>query len=186
MTRQPWIVIWRLIDALNEEQDRLLAHELSAHDVSWSARAAAVSVLVNFSEHDTSWHGLVSSLIDPDGRVQTVAQAVLPGLLGAEKSRSVRWESAQEPLMALLDGTNLFAFPTVLKLLAATEIGPAFGRQLIRGAPDLLLAYVGAEHEGTRESAIGFLKFVSGEDFGANPEAWSEWLSRPPDVEIRK
>ena len=173
--------IWRLIDALNGEQDRLLAHELSAHDASWSARAAAVSVLVSFSEDDATWHRLVSDLIDPDGRVQTVAGAVLRGLLGAEENRSVRWESAHEPLMALLDGTNLFAFPIVLELLAATEIAPAFGRHLIRSAPDLLLAYVGAEHEGTRESAIDFLKLVSGEDFGANPEAWSEWLSRPPD-----
>lgn len=178
--------VWGLIDALNEERDRLLAHELASHDASWSARAAAVSVLANFSEHDTSWHGLVSSLIDPDGRVQTVAAAVLRGLIGAQDIRSVPWESAHEPLMALLDGTNLFAFPTVLELLAATEIGPAFARQLIRGAPDLLLAYAGAEHEETRETAIGFLKFVSGEDFGPSPEAWSEWLSRPPDVAIRE
>jgi hypothetical protein len=174
--------IWGLVDALDDEQDRLLAHEVLANDSSWSARATAASVLVNFSAQDGAWHDLVSTLIDPDGRVQTLAGAVLRGLIGVERGRSrpVRWESTQEPLMALLKGTNLFAFPTILELLAATEVRPALARQLIRGAPDLLLGYVGAEHEGTRETAIEFLKFVSGEDFGANPEAWSEWMNLPP------
>jgi len=177
--------IWGLIDALDHEQDRLLAHEVLAHDSSWSSRAAAASVLRNFSPQDAAWHDLVSTLIDPDGRVQTLAGAILRGLIGVERGRNrpVRWESAQEPLAALLDGTNLFAFPTVLELLAATEVRSALARQLIRRAPDLLLAYVGAEHEGTRETAIEFLKFVSGEDFGANPEAWSEWLNRGATLE---
>ena len=154
--------IWGLIDALDHEQDHLLAHEVLAHDSSWSSRAAAASVLGNFSAQDAAWHDLVSTLIDPDGRVQTLAGAVLRGLIGVERGRSrpVRWESAQEPLAALLDGTNLFAFPTVLELLAATEVRSAFARQLIRGAPELLLAYVAAEHEGTRETAIEFLRFV--------------------------
>ncbi len=48
-----------------------------------------------------------------------------------------------------------------------------FVQQLVRERPSLLLAYVGAEHEGTREPAIAFLKAVSGEDFGADLDAWS-------------
>ena len=173
--------IWELIEAVDGEQDRLLAHEVLANDASWSSRAAAAIVLVNFSEHDAAWHDLMSSMIDPEDRVKGAAGAALRGLLGAERDHPVRWDAAREPLTAVLDGTNPFAFPTVLRVLAATEIEPAFGRQLIRGAPDLLLAYAGAEHEVTRESAIDFLKTVSGEDFGANPEAWSEWLNGPPD-----
>lgn len=46
-----------------------------------------------------------------------------------------------------------------------------FVRQLVRERPSLLLAYVGAEHEGTREPAIAFLKAVIGEDFGADLDA---------------
>ena len=173
--------VWELIEAVDGEQDRLLAHAILANDASWSSRAAAASVLVNFSEHDAAWHDLVSSTIDPEARVSGAAIAVLRGWILAERGRSVRWNAAREPLMALLDGTNPFAFQTVLRVLAATGINPAFGRQLIREAPDLLLAYVGAEHEMTRESAFGLFKTVSGEDFGANPEAWSDWLNGPPD-----
>ena len=145
----------------------------------------AAIVLVNFSEHDAAWHDLMSSMIDPEDRVKGAAGAALRGLLGAERDHPVRWDAAREPLTAVLDGTNPFAFPTVLRVLAATEIEPAFGRQLIRGAPDLLLAYAGAEHEVTRESAIDFLKTVSGEDFGANPEAWSDWLTGSPGRFLR-
>lgn len=169
--------VWELIAVMDGEQDRLLAHEILANDASWSARATAMSVLVNFSEHDAAWHDLISAMIDPDARVQAAADAALGGLTRSQKSRAVRWEAARESLMALLDGTNPYAFSTVLRVLVATGIEPTFGRQLIREAPDLLLAHVGAEHEKTRESAIDLLKTVSGEDFGADPEAWSEWLN---------
>ena len=97
-----------------------------------------------------------------------------------DSGRTVRWDAAREPLAAVLDGTNPFAFQEVLGAMAATGIEPALGRQLIREAPDLLLAHVGAEHETTREAAIDLLKTVSGEDFGADSEAWSEWLSGRP------
>ena len=171
---------WAMIEVLDGEEDRLLAHQVLTRDSAWSSRATAASVLANFSGHDAAWHGLMLTLTDPDGRVREVADAVLKGSVQAEIARPVGWIPAQESLVALLDGTNLWATPTVLKVLAATEIERDFGRQLIREAPDLLLAYVGAEHEETRQIAIDLLKIVSGEDFGRDPQAWSDWLSAPP------
>ena len=93
-----------------------------------------------------------------------------------ESGRAVRWDAARESIAAVLDGTNPFAFQVVVNTLTATGIEPALGKQLIREAPDLLLAHVGAQHESTRESAIDLLRAVSGEDFGADSEAWAEWL----------
>ena len=173
--------IWKRIEALAGEKDRLLAQEVLANDASWSSRATAASVLVNFTEHDAAWHALMSAMIHREVRVQGAAEAVLKGLLQSARGRPVRWDAARETLLALLYGTNPFVFPLVLRVLAATEIGPTFVRQIIREAPDLLLAYAGAEHEVTREPAIDLLEIVSGENLGANPEAWSEWLKRPPD-----
>ena len=169
--------VWALTDVMDGEQDRLLAHEILANDASWLARATAVSALVNFSKHDAAWHELISAMIDPDARVRAAADAALRGWARSQERRAVRWDAARESLVALLDGTNPSAFSTVLRVLVATGIEPAFGRQLIREAPDLLLAHIGAEHETTREPAIDLLKTVSGEDFGADPEAWSAWLS---------
>ncbi|MDE2805506.1 MAG: hypothetical protein OXN18_10220 [Gemmatimonadota bacterium] len=172
---------WAMIEVLDGDEDHLLAREVLSRDLSWSSRATAASVLANFSGHDTAWHDLMATLTDPDGRVQSAAEAVLRGFVQADRARPIRWEPAEEPLAALLDGTNLFASPTVMKVLATTQIEQEFGRRLLKEAPDLLLAYVGAKHEETREPAVDLLKIVSGEDFGADPHAWSEWLNAPPD-----
>lgn len=174
--------IWEQIEAMDGERDRLLARALLERDESWSSRAAAAVVLVNFSAHDATWHDLISTLVHPETRVQGAAEAVLRGFLKAERHRPVRWTGAWEPLSALLDGTNPFAFQAVLGVLVATEIEPEFGKQLIRGASDLVLAHVGVAHEGTRETAMDLLTMVSGEDLGADPDAWSEWLSGLPDA----
>lgn len=173
--------VWELIAALDGEQDRFLAHEILANDASWTSRAIAATVLLNFGEHDAAWHDLVSATIDPIGQVSGAATSVLRSLVQMESGRSVRWDAAREPIAAVLDGTNPFAFQEVVRALATTGIEPALGKQLIREAPDLLLAHVGAEHESTRESALSLLKAVSGEDFGADPEAWSEWLNGPAE-----
>ena len=151
------------------EDDRLLASEVLARDASWSSRAIAATILVNFSEHDAAWHDLIATMTDPVERVRDVAEAVLKGFTQTERTRPVRWDPARESLAALLDGTNLFGSRTVLKVLAATEVEREFGRRLIREAPDLLLAYVGAEHEETREAAIDLLRVATGEDFERIP-----------------
>ncbi|MXX59818.1 MAG: hypothetical protein F4246_03080 [Rhodothermaceae bacterium] len=169
--------VWDLVDRANGDEDFRLAHEVLARDSLWTARAVATLLLGNFIDDDSAWHGLVGSAIDTDGRVNTVAQRALDGL--AQQGRhSVDWSAAHGPLSALFSGTNPFAFEGVLEVLVATDIDPEFGQQLVRERPSLLLAYVGAEHEGTREPAIAFLKALSGEDFGADLDAWTAWINR--------
>ena len=99
----------------------------------------------------------------------------------AGKGRPVRWDAARAQLLAVLDGTSPYVFRTVLDVLAATASETTLAKELIREAPDLLLAHVGARHEITRQPAIDLLKAVSGEDFGADREAWAEWLDSPLD-----
>ena len=168
--------VWTMIEAVDSEQDRLLAHAVLARDASWSSRAIAASVLVNFSEHDAAWHDLVSAAIDPDDRVKGSAHGVLDAWIQAGKGRPVRWDAARESIMAVLDGTSPYVFRTVLDVLAATASETTLAKELIREAPDLLLAHVGAQHEITRQPAIDLLKAVSGEDFGTDSEAWADWL----------
>lgn len=168
--------VWTMIEAVGSEQDRLIAHAILARDASWSSRAIAASVLINFSEHDAAWHDLVSAAIDPEDRVKGSAHGVLQAWIQAGKGRPVRWDAARAQLLAVLDGTSPYVFRTVLDVLAATASETTLAKQLIREAPHLLLAHVGAQHEMTRQPAIDLLKAVSGEDFGADPEAWAVWL----------
>ena len=164
-----------LLDRADGEEDRRLAHEVLASDSSWLARSVATLVLGNFIDDDTSWHALMGSLIDPDARVGSVAMRMVDGLGLGEKD-SVDWSGARAHLSAVFGGSNPFAFRYVLNVLVKTDVDPEFARQLVRENPHLLLAYVGAEHEVTREPAVNFLTAVSGEDFGTDVEAWTAWV----------
>lgn len=168
--------VWDLVDSADSEEDRVLAHAVLARDSSASARAVATLVLGNFVNDETSWHGLVGSLIDSEGRVSTVARSTLSGLMRQDLD-PVEWSGARNALSAIFDGTNPFAFRVTLRLLMATGIDPEFGRHLVRESPDLLLAHVGAEHDFSRELAMAFLRTVSGEDFGPDVEAWAAWIN---------
>ena len=163
------------VEGATAEEDRHFAREVLARDASWSSRAIATLVLGNFLDNDTSWHGLVRSVIDPHAQVSSVALYMLEGLTRRWK-HPVDWIGARDPLLAILGGTNPFGFRDTLEVLVATDIDPEFGAQLVREEPDLLLAYAGAEHERTREPALAFLSAVSGEDFGTDMEAWRAWI----------
>lgn len=168
-----------LVGRANGDEDRRLAHEVLARDSSRSARAAATLVLGNFIDDDGAWYALAGSLIDSQARVRTVAGSILEGLI-AQGPDPVDWSGAGATLSALFGGTNPFAFIEIVKVLSLTGIDPAFGQQLVRGSPDLLLAHAGAEHERTREPALNFLRAVSGEDFGTDVEAWKGWVDGLP------
>ena len=168
--------VWDLLDRADGEEDRRLAHEVLASDPSWLARSVATLVLGNFIDDDSSWHALVESLIDPDAQVGSVAMSMVGGL-GLGKKGPVDWSGARASLSAILGGSNPFAFRYTLDILVATDVDPEFARQLVRENPDLLLAYVGAQHEMTREPAVDFLRAISSEDFGTDVEAWRAWIN---------
>lgn len=168
------------VEGATAEEDRRFAREVLARDASWSSRAIATLVLGNFLDDDTSWHGLVGSVIDPHAPVNSVARFMLKELTRRWK-RPVDWSGARGPLLAILGGTNPFVFRDTLEVLVATHIDPEFGAQLVREEPELLLAYAGAEHERIRDPALAFLSAVSGKDFGADVEAWRAWMDGGQD-----
>lgn len=173
--------VWSLLDRVDGRRDDRLAHELLARDSSWQTREVAALVLSNFADRDATWHALILSITDPVDRVAGMAGVVLRGLTASGPVRSVDWTPAEEPLLAIFDGTSPWQFDETLWALVATDIEPEFGRRLARERPDLLLAYAGAEHRGTRASAISFLQAISGEDFGTDVEAWTAWIHARPD-----
>ena len=168
--------VWTLVGNLASATDNELALEVLAKDASWSSRLVATIVLGLTHENDTSWHGLADSLIDSAPQVTNMASSVIRGLLKAGKTSPVLWSEARGSLLALLAGTNTFAFNEILKTLVATEIDPELGRELVQAMPHLILAHVGAKHEKFGKYAQDFLAAISGEDFGRDVEAWAEWL----------
>ena len=163
-------------EGFDEEIERSMALKALVHDERWSVRFIATLVLTQSPENDTSWHALVESLIDPAPQVRGIAIKLLQLLVLQDQADPVRWLGARDALVALLGGTNPFAFTEILNVLVATEIDPQLGKELVQERPQLLLAHVAAEHEKTREKAATFLKFISGEDFEQDVEAWEEWI----------
>lgn len=172
--------VWDLVGRANGEEDRRLAHEVLARDSAWLARATAALVLGNFIDDDTSWQALFGTMIDSHARVRGTAGRIFDGLITQELD-PFDWSTVSAHLLALFGGTNPWAFKDILEILVATDIDPAFARQLIRESPDLLLAHAGAEHERTRGAALNFLRAVSGEDFGTDVEAWTAWVNNLPE-----
>lgn len=169
--------VWNLIDNADGSEDFRLAHDVLARDESGTSRTIATLLLGNSIDDETSWHGVVGSLIDPDARVNTIARSILEGVLEQDWD-PVEWSRSRASLLALFGGTNPFAFDVILKILVATSVDPEFGQQVAREKPHLLLAHAGAEREHTREPAIAFLKAVSGEDYGTDLKAWTAWINR--------
>ncbi len=169
--------VWKLVGSIEEETDTDLALEVLAKDASWSSRFVALVVLGLTPENDASWHGLADSLIDSAPQVTNMAGRVLQGLIRSGKASPVQWSGGRETLLSLFAGTNPFAFNEILSTLVATEIDPEFGRELVLAMPDLILAHAGAEYEKFGKPAQDFLAAISGEDFGRNVKAWSEWLT---------
>ena len=164
-------------DNIDIETDHALALKVLETAESWSARFVATIVLAQFPEKDTTWHALTKSVIDPAQQVRDVASKILEGLVRAEKAAPVQWTEARETLLALLGGTHPFAFNKLLDALVATEIDSQFARELVQKKPKLLLAFVGADHEGFRKSAHKFLTTISNEDFERDVEAWAAWIN---------
>ena len=181
---QAEVEVWQAYDPIDtfvknlkkDEREHRLALEVLEKDESWSARLVAVIVVGQFPNKEESWHALADSLIDPDPKVRDWAEYRLIHFLNAEKAVPIDWVGARDTLRSLLGGTYPFAFKTILNVLSATEIDSKFARELVQERPKLLLGFVGAEHENTRQVALTFLKSISDEDFEQDVEAWRDWI----------
>ena len=168
--------ITSFLNVINEETDHRMALEVLEKDERWSARIVAAIVVAHFPNKNESWHALADSLIDPAPQVRSVAEQLLNGLLRAEKVVAIDWTNARGTLVALLGGTNAFAFKTILNVLSATDVDSKLAHELVQERPRLLLGFAGAEHDKTRDVAITFLQAISGEDFEQDVRAWKEWI----------
>lgn len=165
-----------LLDGLVDEAafDQLLA--VLGHAGASSRRRAAGAALANFAERDEAWHALVTACLDADPQLSSDAGSALQGLLRAG-ARRVDWKPAQGSIEALLAGAHLWALPTLIDLLVATEIEPAVARAAIAAQPRLLLDRAAARHAPTHAPARRLLALAVGRDHGGDIAAWREALA---------
>jgi hypothetical protein len=165
---------WTFLEHHRALQDAALARETLASDPNMYDRMAAVAVLENFPGQDSTWWALFETLRESDGFAKGTAQQVLSVLAG--RAPHVDWGPEVATIHALLDGTSLFALPTVMNVLVATGVGPESARAFLKGGGHALLDYAGASLPSVRDPALRLLRALRGADLGASVGPWSAWV----------
>lgn len=150
---------------------KVLARDRNPHN-----RVMALVVLSGFPKSNTTWLTLADELRDPDGMVSATASQLLT-TLARYAPRTVDWSPALDGLEAVMAGTNLFAQLPLIEVLTRTKVAPSLAPPLLRAGAPLLLARLRASPQAGRDLARGLLEQLSGEHYGQNLAAWTQWVA---------
>lgn len=152
------------------------AANVLARDRNPYNRVMAVLVLSAFPKSNNTWLTLADELRDPDGRVSGTASQVIT-TLARYSPRAVDWSPALDGLEAIMAGTNLFAQSPLIEVLTRTKVAPSLARPLLRAGAPFLLARLRASPQAGRDLARGLLEQLSGEHYGQDLAAWTQWVA---------
>src|SRR5207247_2535370 len=113
---------------------------------------------------------------EPAGMVKAMAGHVLERV-AYEAPRRVDWRPSAASLHAILDGTSLFQFPTILRVLVATGADTTLAKPLLANGGEMVLAYLAAQHPPSRTVAHQLLIALAGRDLGENVGPWRDWIA---------
>lgn len=167
--------VWRFLAARAGTADRDGALQALRNDRNYRNRMAATAILANFTDQDRVLHALVQALLESDGPVKGIAEAVLMSF-AQDRPRSVNWQPVAPDLHVMLSGTSAFQLSAVMRLLVATGAGPELAEPLLRGGGDMLLAFLAAEHPALRTTAHDLLVALRGADLGTDVGPWQDWI----------
>lgn len=158
------------------EEDRLRALAVLESDRNWINRSIAAAVLSGFPDHDETWWALVRAARGVGPRDYGTSEPIVALQTLAREERAIDWSPVAEDLRAILDGTSLDAFTSILTVLRRTSVSPDLAEPLLAGGGDLVLAHLRSVNPHLRVLARGFLAQVSGEDFGEDADRWAVWI----------
>jgi hypothetical protein len=156
--------------------DLELALSTLERDRNWHNRTIAYAVLGRFPDDDRSWHALVDGLRDPNGPASGTASQTL-GAITRTAARRVDWSEKEDALRWLVNGTNLFGHTPLLRALAATQIDPGLAPEILQDFGGITPYKLVSSNEGIRNATAAFLRQISGEDFGYDPDDWIAWIA---------
>jgi len=169
--------IWQSLRLLNSEEDEKLAFATVDQDGDLVNRILALAVLGNFLDSDATWRIVADSFRDQNERVAATAASILPNMAEHKyKNKTVDWAAAAPTLRALLDGTNMFTFIPIVKILTATKISPKLAEPLLKDGGSLLIDFLNAKRQSEKDLAHGLLVQLAGKDLGPDSAKWEAWI----------
>lgn len=168
--------LWSFLYNHQNAIDKNLGIEILAADKNPTKRIAAVLILSSFSNDDKCWQVLVETLRDPDENVRLMAYLSL-NMYANYFPRKIDWTESKSSLRWLLNGTNLAAFETLLRLLEKTELTSELGEQLLCNNYELISSYLGVQNIASKSKIISFLKLIHKENFNTEEE-WRNYLMK--------
>lgn len=168
--------IWRFLEAHASRAEMALARTTLKADSSIYDRMIAAAMLVNAPDNDSTWWSLMETLREPDGAAKATAGQVL-GVLSRRDARRIDWAPEEKTIHAILDGTDLFELPSVMRVLVKTGVSPGMAAPLLKDGGHAVLAYAGAQLPAVRQPALALLEALRGKDLGANVGVWRAWVN---------
>lgn len=159
--------------------DALLAKHILVSDSSSVRRKAAVLVVAQSPDQDSSWWALTEAQLDFNQQVGALAGQVL-SILITQHPRAVDWAPIAPTLRDILNGSNLFALLPTIHLLVGTRVSSRLAPSLLGGAGNTVLAFAGATHQEEREAARQLLTTLSGHAPDTSPDDWRRWIASLP------
>jgi hypothetical protein len=167
---------WKLLQERRTKEDFQTALRVLTEDKEFKNRSTAALILTNFHDKDAAWLALKEGVRDKDGRVNSAA---LQGLITLTKyvPRKIDWSPATPSIRHILNGTNLFALPHVIKTLQKTKASRKLAKNLFKkDGGRMLLVYLKARNEERKSLSQNLLMQMSGKNFGSDTERWEHWL----------
>lgn len=141
-------------------------------------RTMAAFVLSSFADRDSAWWALADALRDPtSGMVSSTASQIL-SLMSRRAPRPVDWAPMANRLRYVVDGTNLFAFDGLLRVLTATSVSPSLSDALLANGGAIVRAKLSSGNASAKEAVAGFVAQLSGLPAASGDPALVAWLDR--------
>jgi hypothetical protein len=168
--------LYNEIMSLKTEENLKLIMKALKTDANEKNRRDAVNLLILFIDKPDALNSLLACLSDPYDRVSGAAEEVIKSI-APYFPKPFDWSAYSAELKHIIDGSQLFAFDTVLNLLAVTKISPDLSSALLKNGGELVLDNLTLKHPDEREIAHNFLKQISGSDYGYDTEKWQNWIN---------
>ncbi len=165
---------WDFLLSKNNISDMNTALWILNNDSNILNRRIALAILLNFDEYDSVWWTLMNLQRYEDQQLSMSAISVLRTF--SKSPRKINWTPAISMIKYILNGTNLYAFQNTLDVLTKTSISPELSNDLLENSCELILSYLNAEHDQTREIAVNFVRQIGGNEELKDSNDCKKWL----------